>query len=194
MFRILILTFLGIVLFSSASFSQEKFERHTEIGLAFTMDAPDGYYTWRPGLGVGLLRRLTKRSGFETGLYYRNYEVVTSARLDLGDGLGPQTFFARLNERNLMIPLLYRFQNRWIHLSLGPTFDFYMGWKQTKDLGLQVNSYSRTPSIDMGAMVKVGVPIELSDKLKILPELRLNPTFQYYRIYGGVGFTLWYAQ
>jgi hypothetical protein len=181
------------LLLSTLGFAQEKFERKTEIGLAFTMDAPDGYYTWRPGLGIGLHRRLSKRSGFETGLYYRNYEIVTSARVDLGDGMGRQTFFAHLNERNLMIPLLYRFQNRWVHFSLGPTFDFYMGWRQTRDQGLQIDSYSRSPSVDMGAMAKIGVPLEISGKLKILPELRLNPTFQYQRIYAGVGFTLWYS-
>jgi hypothetical protein len=188
MIRTIFLAAFLMAIFLCESQAQEKFERMTEIALAFTLDAPDMYDTWRPGFGIGLNRRLTKRSGFETGLYYRNYEQVLSR----SDGMSMPTLFANLNERNLMIPLLYRFQNTWIHVSLGPTFDFFTGWRQTRDLGLNVETYSRRPSVDMGAMVKIGVPLELSDKVKVLPEMRFNPTFQFYRLYAGVGFTLWY--
>jgi hypothetical protein len=187
MLQKLILCFFGLLLLAIPAIAQkQKFERETLFGPATFIDAPVSGEGWRPGFGIGLLRRVSKRSGFETGLYFRNYPEFISVSTN------NRTFEAVIHERNLMIPLMYRFQNKWLHFSFGPTVDFYMGWKQVSGTDISVDTYERSPAIDLGIMTKIGVPITVSDKIKILPEVRFNPAFVFYRVYGGVGVTVWY--
>lgn len=161
------------------------------VGGSFIIDYPQSSSRFQPTAGVGLISMFAKKHGVEFGLYQRKYDSSTS--LIISDGQTSNWVIIDVEERHLSVPLLYRFQSRWLHASIGPQMDFFTGWKQVSDKSIAtVTEYDRFPAVDFGIMFKLGHPFQLSPNLILVPEFRANPTITYGRIYTGLGISLWY--
>lgn len=160
-------------------------QAQTRVGASFTADIT---YSGdlQPGIGLVLERKITRHSGLETGIYYRNNPVSFTTFIQVPP-TGSFSFGSSLNERFLSIPVLYKFYSRIVNFSVGPTFDFMLGWKQTGGQPqVNIDSYSTSNEFDMGAMIKLSKQIKLADQWLLEPELRLNPLFSGVRVYGGL--------
>lgn len=166
-------------------------QKSTLVGLNFTTETYGEQL--RPGVGLIIERKLTRKSGIESGIYYRTYHTDWSTTVTGGSN-PPVTFYYTIAERFISVPVLYKFYSRIVNLSAGLSFDFYMGYRQKNKsgTGLVVNSYSIDPNMAVGVQVKMSKPIRLDDKLVLEPELRLNPVITYNRSYAGIGLTAKY--
>ncbi|RYE55431.1 MAG: hypothetical protein EOP48_10225, partial [Sphingobacteriales bacterium] len=119
-------------------------QKSTSIGLNFTFETANG--PLRPGIGVMGERRLSKHSGLESGIYYRNYvyDQYLTFEAPAGSPGGPFTFATlTISEQLISIPVLYKYYSRILNASVGPTLDFYIGWRQkNKTAMLTVNDYN----------------------------------------------------
>lgn len=178
-FRLLPLTCCCLLWLAGASQAQ------TRIGATFTADLTYANQL-RPGAGLVLERKLTRHSGLETGIYYRNNPVSFTTLFQVPPN-GILSFNSSLHERFLSVPVLYKFYSRVVNFSVGPTFDFMLGWKQTAGKpDVTIDDYNTEHQFDMGAMFKLSKSIKLADQWLLEPELRLNPLFSGVRVYGGL--------
>lgn len=154
------------------------------IGLNFTVENSSG--NLRPGLGVFFEKKITRHSGFVTGIFYRNY--ILDAYLIVADSTGSRSYPIVISEKYLSVPILYKFHNHILNLSIGPTFDFYLGWRQ-KNLSslIKVDKHSIHPKLSMGMLTKVSKKINLNRQFSLEPELRFNYIFTNDRSYTGFG-------
>lgn len=156
----------------------------TYAGLNFTVE--NAGTSFRPGTGASFERQITKHSGIETGLYYRHY--VQSGDIIYTDATSSQIFPFVVSERYLSIPALYKFYSRIVNIAAGPSFDFYMGWKQrNRSSGLKIENYDIDPNFHIGFLAKISKRISLSDRAVLEPELRINPMLTSGRSYAGFG-------
>lgn len=124
--------------------------------------------------GLILDHKITRRSGFEIGLVNRSKKVFGSVDFNFSDGQTLNQSFT-IREYYLNLPILYKFNTQIVNLSIGPTLDLYMGWKQIGGSeGLEVTSYSQNPKTYIGIMGKISKSIRLSEGLLLEPELRFN--------------------
>ena len=145
----------------------------------------------RPSVGLVIDHQGTRKSGIETRIFYRTFLSTNLIFVEL-DGLS-NTFFVDVRESHITLPILYKFHSRILNLSVGPTFDFFVGWKQTGgSQEIEVNDYSISPSFGFGGMLKVSKGIRLSDQVYLEPDLRLNPVLSRSIIYGGFGIAIKY--
>ncbi|HTE28280.1 hypothetical protein [Flavitalea sp.] len=73
-----------------------------------------------------------------------------------------------------------------MNASIGPTFDFYIGWRQkNKTEMLNVNDYNVDPTFSLGAMIKLSKNIPVASRISVEPELRYNLNFAFEREYAG---------
>ena len=171
---------LAIVVLDNECYSQKT----SYAGINFTVENSSGNF--RPGIGGVFEMQLSKHSGFETGVYYRNY--IQSFYLTVTGPATSNTYFYTVSERHISIPFQYKFYSRILNLSIGPSFDFYLGWKQKNKTSLiVVNEYSIDPNFFIGAIAKVSKRINLNSRFLLEPELRFNPIFTSERSYVGFG-------
>lgn len=179
--KLLLSTLLLIFAFSNDGYSQKKMI----AGLDLTVETTGDH--WVPGIGATFEYKLTKHSGLETGLFYRIYKVSGYAYSNNFS----QNFI--IAERHLSIPVLYKFYSSIVNFSVGPTIDFYLGWKQKMGKTvIEIDTYDIDPTVSLGGMLKLSKTINLSEKLLLEPELRLNPILSNYRAYGGLGIAVKY--
>jgi len=175
------------VLFSSVLHAQ----RSTLVGLAFTAETSGNHF--RPGFGATIEHKFTRKSGIESGLYYRNYSQNNTYMFANSSGTGLVPYTLMIVEKFISVPVLYKFYSRLVNVSAGMSFDFYVGFRhKNKSQQLTVNDYSIDPNMAVGVQVKMSKPIRLDEKLILEPELRLNPVITYNRSYAGIGITAKY--
>jgi hypothetical protein len=172
--------FFTIAFFTAFNSSAQK---ATYAGLNFTVESTSG--ALRPGIGAKLERKLTRRSGIESGLYYRNY--VHGLVVTVVNGNRFENFPVTVSERQISIPILYKFYSRIVNISIGPTFDFYLDWKQKNKSSVVVNDYSVDPNFSIGLMGKLSKSFSLTEKIFLEPEVRYNVNFTFDRIFAGFG-------
>jgi len=171
---------LLIAVINNTGYSQ----RTSYAGVNFTIENSSGNF--RPGIGGLFEMQLTRHSGFETGVYYRNY--IQNFYLTYIDSVNTNTYFYKVSERHISIPVQYKFYSRIINLSIGPSFDFYLGWKQKNTASITtVNTYNIDPDFFIGILAKVSKKINLNNRFLLEPELRFNPIFTSRRSYTGFG-------
>ena len=159
-------------------------QTETRIGANFTADLTYSN-DFKPGVGLALEGKITKRSGLETGVYYRNNPMNFTTYVQLPQG-GVFAINSSITERFLSVPVLYKFYSKIVNISAGTTFDFLLKAEQTAGLpDVVVTNYKTNNSFDMGVMLKVGKQIKLADSWLLEPELRINPLFSTERVYGG---------
>lgn len=177
--KILLLLTLVILSFNA------KAQKQSFAGVTFTGESTNGGFA--AGAGLTFERKLTRHSGIETGLFYRTYRQAVYVQYQ--NNIYPFS----IAERHLSVPFLYKFYSSILNISVGPTIDFYVGWKnKTKSDVSSANSYYLDPSVFAGAMIKVSKEINLEDRFFLEPELRLNRILGTYRTYGGAGIALKY--
>lgn len=181
-------TFLLFVLF----FLQITFiQAQTRVGVMLIAEDANDDISLRPSVGLVIDHQVTRKSGIEKGIFYRTFLGTILVFTEL-NGLS-NTFFVNVRESHITLPILYKFHSRILNLSVGPTFDFFMGWKQTGGFQeVEVNDYSISPSFGFGGMLKVSKSIWLSDRMSLEPDLRLNPVLSRSIIYGGFGIAIKY--
>ncbi|MEO6948710.1 MAG: hypothetical protein ABI123_03690 [Ginsengibacter sp.] len=179
--KVLLSTLFLFLVCAQFSYSQKQMIGGIDLTVESTGDH------WVPGVGATFEYKLTKHSGLETGLFYRTYKV---------SGYAYSTEFFQnfiIAERHLSIPILYKFYSSIVNFSVGPTIDFYLGWRQKMGKSvIEIDTYNIDPTVGLGAMLKLSKTINLSEKLLLEPELRLNPILGNSRAYGGLGIALKY--
>ncbi len=177
------LYFTALTLFCSTVIQAQKIVR---VGANFNAEVSNGHYG-TAGFGGSYEMKLNKHGGFETGIYYRTYKA------DIGFFIGPDYFPATVAERHLSIPILYKFYSKFVNFSIGPSFDFYVGFAdKSKIKFFKIDDYSINPSFNVGILGKLSKNIKLSEKFVLEPELRINPILTANRAYGGAGISLKY--
>lgn len=165
---------IAVTLFSLNTSAQKE----NRVGIEVTGENTGGGFA--AGLGATFERKLSRHSGFETGVFYR------TIRRDFYVVLQNNFYSYTMAERYLSIPFLYKFSSSIVNVSVGPTVDFFIGWKEKNRRDeTHVDSYSATTSAFLGALLKISKEINLSDNLILEPELRLNPVINNNNIYGG---------
>jgi hypothetical protein len=129
LFLALITTTIHVSLFS---------QKANYIGANLTLENSSSNF--QPGFGVLFERKFNKNRGIETGIYYRACELNNNVIVN--DGMGSRILPLYVLERYISIPILYKLYTRFLNVSAGPTFDFFVGWKQkNKSPLLSVDAY-----------------------------------------------------
>ena len=173
--------FVSVIIFTSLNLFAQK-AKH--LGLNATLETSSTNF--RPSAGIIYEQRFTKRSGIETGIYYRNY--IQNFVVIFNSPTGSSVANIRLSERHLSIPALYKFYTRFVNISAGPSFEFYLGWKQKSDSQtIKTVDYSNNSPFNIGLMAKIGRSIKLNERFNLEPEVRFNPIITNDRAYIGLG-------
>jgi hypothetical protein len=148
-------------------------QKNLSVGVAFTADIISDDYVnsyFIPGAGITYDFRVTKHSGLEGGVFFRNYIESSYFRVA---GI---PYLVAISERHISVPILYKFYSRIVNIAAGPDFDFYTGWKQRfKTGGAVVNSYSVSKNFFLGIQAKISKQIKLTDKCVLEPEFHFIP-------------------
>jgi hypothetical protein len=133
------------------------------------------YNGFAPGFGGQVVYRIGKHGGLESGLNYQNkyLEFFTFVQVSGSS----YTYYIKIAEHHLQIPLLYRFDSKAINFSAGPVIDYFIGWDiRQKDPGVTVNDYDRNTISLIGA-AGISRSFYLSSTIILEPELKLNYIF-----------------
>ena len=173
-----------ILTIGTICFSQPK----TTVGLNLTGEKTSSS-DFVVGIGGTLERQIKNHYGFETGLYYRTFEVHQQVFVD-----GSLYGFHNIKEKYLSIPILYKFYSSILNFSLGPTFDVYLGWKQmNKGITFETDHYTVNAKFHVGLIGKISKTIALTDRILLEPEIRYNPVFFNHRSFYGAGISFKYT-
>lgn len=156
-------------------------QKQTIVGLSLTGENTSSS-NFVVGIGGTFERQFTKSSAFETGLYYRNFKVYQQVLVNYS-----VYGFRNIKEEYVSIPVLYKFKSSILNFSIGPTFDFYLGWKTTgESSNIGKEGYDANTKFYVGLLGKVSKTISLTDRILFEPEFRYNPIFSNQRsFYGG---------
>lgn len=177
-FRFLLVCFLAFTSLPALAQKAQYF------GFNTTLETSSSHF--QPSLGVIYEQRITKRSGIETGVFYRNY--IHNIIITITDQTNWYSSNIRLSERYFSIPVLYKFHTSWVNISAGPSFEFYLGWKQkSANADINLTDYSGNPAFNIGLLTKISRSIRLNEQFNLEPEVRFNPILTNDRGYLGFG-------
>lgn len=152
--------------FSSRNYAQKQ-------RLAGVNIATDVYPELKTRAGITFEKQFRKHSGAETGLYYRTRRL--SEFVTYTDSLSSNSYSFTISSKYLSVPLLYKYYSNFLNFSVGPTVDFYVGWKQKNDgSSLQIQSHTVTPEITIGYLAKVSKVFNLNRQFIVEPEIRFG--------------------
>lgn len=165
-------------IFSGSCFSQNNLA----VGINFT-----GGFTSSSDFvvvpGLTLEKQIKKHSGFETGLYYKTVKLHGKVFVD-GRVYGNQI----IKENYISVPVLYKFNSSLLNFSVGPTFDFYTGWKQSKKgIVFPWIYYAPNHKFIAGFLGKVSKTVGLTKRFFLEPEIRYNPVLSAGKSFYGIG-------
>lgn len=133
------------------------------------------YNGFAPGLGGQVVYRISKHGGIESGLNYQNRYVSFYTIVQYGSI--SNTYFTRIAEHWLQLPIHYRYDSKAINFSVGPTIYYFIGWHtKYKDAGVTVNDYDRN-AVSLAGSAGISRSIYLSTELILEPEIRFNYIF-----------------
>ena len=125
-----------------------------------------------PGFGGQIVYRMGKHGGMESGLNYQNRYLGFFITVNYMGST--YTYFTKIAEHHLQIPLLYRYDSKKINFSIGPTIDYFIGWNvRRKDPGVTVNSYDRN-TVGLIISASASRSFYLSPTLILEPEIKFN--------------------
>lgn len=146
-------------------------QQQTLIGVNVNSEIYPGAF--RPSFGTTVEKQYTRRSGFETGLFYRSEQTRGIIPVTQPSGITVYSF--TIGEQHFLVPILYKFYSSFLNFSAGPTFDAYVGWKQKKDaLPYPIQSYDVAPKFKVGFLTKVSKVLLLHDRIILEPEIRFG--------------------
>jgi hypothetical protein len=173
------------LMIAAHSYSQSK----TVIGLNLTGEhASSSTYNFLGsrnviGLGVTFERKFTKHSGFETGLFYRTFNLGSEVYINysLYDAY-------TIKQEYASVPTLYKFYSYIVNASVGPTFEFYTGWRQKGGkVAFNDNPHPEDSKFNVGILGKVSKTIGVTKHFLVEPEIRYSRVFYQERFYYGAG-------
>lgn len=142
-----------------------------------------------PEVGLKLNIPLSKHSQFETGLFYqiRKNDGAFSINNDL--------YIFDVNERYLVVPLMYKFSSQIINLSFGINYNYYVGWgvASVSDENVQINNYNREDTYLFGVQGALSKSLRLNNQFSIEPMIKVSVmVYPYSDVLAGFGFALVY--
>jgi hypothetical protein len=133
------------------------------------------YNGFAPGFGGQVVYRINKHGGIESGLNYQSR--YQSFDIFVQYGSISNTYFTRIAEHWLQLPIHYRYDSKAINFTAGPTVNYFIGWDtKNKANGVTVNDYDRN-AVSFAGSVSVSRSLYLSPRLILEPELRFNYIF-----------------
>jgi hypothetical protein len=92
-------------------------------------------------------------------------------------GSSSNTYFTRIAEHWLQLPIYYRYDSKAINFTAGPTVNYFISWStKYKEGGVVVNDYNRN-AISLAGSASISRSIPLLTNLILEPELRFNYIF-----------------
>lgn len=178
MIIMIVLTKIGLLL---CYFNVKAQNNSLEIGGKLMNEWVEGK-SYGPGIGLQAIYKITKHSGIETGLYYKTsprfYFLVYTAG----------NYYKKVNEKTILIPLVYKFDSRLINFTAGMAVDYLIVKNQSdRDLSRSItkNNPGRAQFI---STLSVSKNFYLNESLIFEPEIRGSSYIPAGG--GGVGFNL----
>jgi len=128
-------------------------------------------------------RQLTLHSSLELGLKYRQVFSNATVLVALGSNSNNQLNFA-IKEKFLNLPILYKFNSKFIAFSLGPTVEYFLGAYNSKNYSLGKEFYSDKWS--WGLLAKISKQIKLDKRIIFEPSLFYNSILSFNRNFLGI--------
>jgi hypothetical protein len=165
---VLLSTFIIFLVFNVSA--QEESPNRIGISLAGEF-LPE--QSFNPNFGFFGLRNFTQKSGIEVGVLYRTELDGFTFDFEEPDG---NTYFEYVSMRKgfLNFPVLYRFTTKFVTFSAGPNIDAFATWNQLGGNRVTVNSFSISPSVTVGPLVKISRVIPIKGSLALEPEFRIG--------------------
>jgi hypothetical protein len=159
--RLLVLL-LFVIQSQAIIFAQQK----ARLGINLTTNI-NQFYNIEPEIGIVFERKVSKHSGFETGINFRTYQNQFLIIIN------NQASYPLISEKYISIPLSYKFYSKIVNAGLGITYDYYRGWRQLGG-STEVTSYWPGDDYLLGIIGKIGKQISLGDKFILEPEIKFN--------------------
>lgn len=179
--RLRLMLLVCLMLISVSSYAQEG---PYKVGIVVGVDhmlVTDG-----PSYKAGFVYEwVPKWCGIETGVSWRTKSNSFDFQAESG------AFRTTVNSHYINIPFLWRIHFKSINFSIGPELDYYLDYEVNVSKTapeITINNYSEE-RVSLGGIFKMGVPIKISEKWLIEPEIRAG--FNYFRDYFvGVGLAI----
>ena len=180
--KFILFVFVSLIAASALSQNQQY------VGISLNPEFKD-FNSLVLSYGVTYENQLSKHSGFEIDLIYRssvNYFVYNAP------ASGIFNVNEKIRESFISLPLLYKYYNDFVNISVGLSLNSFVGWKDlSENQNMQV-TYNVNPKFFAGWIAKVSKPFALSQKLVLEPEIYINPDIGYGHSYFGVSAKLKY--
>lgn len=128
------------------------------------------YNGFAPGIGAQVIYRMSNKSGIESGLYYKIRPISFHSFPP-----NSTTFYqVEVSERNLLFPVLYRFDSRYVNFTIGPVLEYFLGWKFRPHQSEVVIKDYITESFELIATASISKKFNLKNNWIIEPEFRFS--------------------
>lgn len=202
----LIAVFIFAALFCSSAHSQNKNRIGYDLQLGYQPgNVVDSKYVTNksyqtktiPSFGIVYERVLSKKSSIEFEIKYRispnEYTIYVpgGANLTVKVNFSGEEFF-------LSFPILFKYSTQILNLSLGPTFEYFVNWKQKASNYYIPSGQSSLPNYffpdnwSVGLMFKISKSIIIGDKFILEPGIFYNPILSYKNNYLGLAVVIQY--
>ena len=178
---------LIVVLIICTKFSFGQIKHKVLFGISVTPELVSIGNWLRTGFGVTTDFKFNKNIGIETGAFLRTYEKTFVG------STGGDIFHVNIVDYHVSVPVMFKYYNKIINISGGPSLDFYTGFKQTTNKDRVILPYNPSDKINFGLQGKLGKTIKLSQNLIFEPEGRFSYIFPTVRSYLGLGLALKYG-
>jgi len=162
-------------------------QKQNFMGVTGTLDHVD--YDWRWGGGLTFEHQFSIHWGLQTGLNYRSTTTNFTAS-DVYSGSYIE-YWGTVRENYLSLPVMAKYYTKIVDMSIGTTFDFYYGYKETTDDPyFSVTKWDVDPSFQWGLIAKVSKSFPIGSKFFLEPDCHINPIINYSdKLYWGIGLT-----
>jgi hypothetical protein len=141
--------------------------------------------------GIVYERLLSKKTGIEIEIKYQSSPNQYTFLVPGGGNLTDQVIVPG-KESFLSMPILFKYRTNILNVSLGPTLEYFLGWKQTSSNYYIPNGENSLPDyffpnkLSMGLLLKISKSINMSDKCILEPGIFYNPILSYKNNYFGL--------
>jgi hypothetical protein len=163
-------------------------QKSTLIGINAIAQLADGLP--HPGVGATIERKFSRHIGVESGLYYLTYRNEFNFVIY---GPDPESIPVKVLESYLSLPILFKYYSRIVNVSIGPTFDAYLGYStKSRNSAVLITNHNVSPAIAATAIIKISKTFTLRDNLKLEPEVRYGENITYEGNFAGFGIAMKY--
>lgn len=160
-------------------------ERTDSIDNCFTKTAQKN---WNPTIGFSYERIISKHFQLGIELNYRQYKNELAIPIPYGSN-STAIRYITVTEAFITMPIQVKYKSNILNISLGPTLDYYLSWKQEKDeiYNFKINSYERffNQKISLGLLGSVSKSLDVNNQISIEPSFYYNQIFSFTRAYYG---------